>query len=73
MKLNFCSAEPTMEQINKSAKASALLRGSLFAVAAGLIPTVLESDVKSVVDLVNWGVSSVADIGVIIDDILAII
>ncbi|KAK3189692.1 hypothetical protein Dsin_029253 [Dipteronia sinensis] len=39
----------------------------------GLVPTIVESDAKSVVDLVNLGVISAADIGVIITDILSLI
>ncbi|KAK0597487.1 hypothetical protein LWI29_025828 [Acer saccharum] len=44
------------------AEAIALFRGALFTVEAGLLPVVIESDAKAVVDLVNSGRASLADV-----------
>jgi hypothetical protein len=54
------------------AKALAILRGLHLAVDYGLLPTVLESDAKSVVDLINSDSCSFTDIGVIVSDIVAL-
>ncbi|KAK3184977.1 hypothetical protein Dsin_032263 [Dipteronia sinensis] len=48
------------------AKAFTLLRGALFAVSVGLVQTILKSDAKLIVDIVNLGAIPTADIGVII-------
>ncbi|TXG58466.1 hypothetical protein EZV62_016295 [Acer yangbiense] len=55
------------------AEVTALFRGALFAVDAGLLPAVFESDAKAVVDLVNSGNASFADVGTIISDILRLL
>ncbi|KAK3223777.1 hypothetical protein Dsin_010802 [Dipteronia sinensis] len=50
-----------------------LLCGIRGAVAAGLVPVIVESDAKVVVDIVNLRVVSSVDIGNIIADILYLI
>ncbi|KAK2638130.1 hypothetical protein Ddye_025925 [Dipteronia dyeriana] len=54
------------------AEAVAILRGLRFVVDAGLLPIVLESDTKWVVDLVNSDNKSNSDIGIIVKDILVL-
>ncbi|KAK0583808.1 hypothetical protein LWI29_003361 [Acer saccharum] len=55
------------------AKAMTILRGIHFVADTGLLPAVMESDAKSVVELINTKCCSCADVGVIISDILALI
>ncbi|KAK3190102.1 hypothetical protein Dsin_029663 [Dipteronia sinensis] len=57
----------------QTAEAMALLCGIRGAVAADLVPTIVESDAKVVVNIVNLGVVPSADIGNIIADILYLI
>ncbi|TXG67978.1 hypothetical protein EZV62_009253 [Acer yangbiense] len=54
-------------------KAMAILQGIIFAVETGNLPLVVESDAKGVVETINKGVSTNADLGVIIDDIMSLI
>ncbi|KAK2650369.1 hypothetical protein Ddye_017858 [Dipteronia dyeriana] len=51
----------------------AILRGIRFIIDAELLPAVIESDAKVVVDLVNVGVASSADIGLVVNDILSLL
>ncbi|KAK3231306.1 hypothetical protein Dsin_003187 [Dipteronia sinensis] len=53
------------------AEALALLRGIQFVVDSGLMPAIVESDAKVVVDMIKLGAAPMADIGVIISDILS--
>ncbi|KAK2642149.1 hypothetical protein Ddye_023912 [Dipteronia dyeriana] len=53
------------------AEAMAILRGIRFAVDSGLLPAVVESDAKAVVELVNGGVGPLADIGSVVLDFLS--
>ncbi|KAI9180595.1 hypothetical protein LWI28_006320 [Acer negundo] len=55
------------------AEATAILRGIRFAVDSGFLPAVVESDVKSVVDIINSGMAPLADIGLVIQDILLLL
>ncbi|KAK3189375.1 hypothetical protein Dsin_028936 [Dipteronia sinensis] len=55
------------------AEATALLCGVFFAVDSGLLLAEVEYDAKSVVDLINSGNAPIADIGIVISDILRII
>ncbi|KAK3183660.1 hypothetical protein Dsin_030946 [Dipteronia sinensis] len=59
-------------QCNKTmiAEAYAILRGIRFAVDAVLLPAVIESDAKTVVDLIDAKAPPLADIGVVISDII---
>ncbi|KAK3221467.1 hypothetical protein Dsin_008492 [Dipteronia sinensis] len=54
------------------AEAIAILKGLHFTVDSGLLPAVLESDAKWVVDLINYEGKSDADIGSIVSDIVAV-
>ena len=54
-------------------EAAAMLRGIKFAIDTELLPAVIESDVKSVVDLVRFGTIPYADVGVVIVDILSLL
>ncbi|KAK3198410.1 hypothetical protein Dsin_021825 [Dipteronia sinensis] len=51
-------------------KTGAIFRGIVLAVSSGLLPLVVESDAKAVIELINGGVAPQADIVVIIQDIL---
>ncbi|KAK2634843.1 hypothetical protein Ddye_029635 [Dipteronia dyeriana] len=53
------------------AEAMVILRGIRFAVDSGLLPAVVESDAKYVVELINGGVAPLADIGFVVLDILS--
>ncbi|KAK3188397.1 hypothetical protein Dsin_027958 [Dipteronia sinensis] len=55
------------------AKAIAILKGIQFAMEKDLLPTVIESDAKGVVELINRGVTPCSDVGVITTDILALL
>ncbi|KAK3219281.1 hypothetical protein Dsin_013251 [Dipteronia sinensis] len=52
------------------AEATAILRGILFAVDTGLLPAVVESDAKSVVDLIIAVAPPLGNVGTVITDIL---
>ncbi|KAK3195602.1 hypothetical protein Dsin_026912 [Dipteronia sinensis] len=52
------------------AEATAIFRGIVFAMDSGLVPAVIESDAKTVVELINSGKVPLDDIGTIIADIL---
>ncbi|KAK2645541.1 hypothetical protein Ddye_020736 [Dipteronia dyeriana] len=54
-------------------KAVAIFRGLVLAVNSGLLPLVVESSTKAVIDMINSGVAPQADIGVIIHDILSLL
>ncbi|TXG48328.1 hypothetical protein EZV62_027622 [Acer yangbiense] len=54
-------------------EAMALLQGIKFAMDTSLVPAIIESDAKSVVDIIRTGVAPLTDIGVIINDILSLI
>ncbi|KAK2649623.1 hypothetical protein Ddye_017112 [Dipteronia dyeriana] len=54
------------------AEAVAILRGLQCAVSCGFYPVVLDSDAKWVVDLINSGNETQAEIGAIVEDILVI-
>ncbi|KAK3206178.1 hypothetical protein Dsin_020224 [Dipteronia sinensis] len=54
------------------AEATALLHGIRFVIDASLLPALVESDAKSVVDLVKAGLAPQSDIGTIISEILLI-
>ncbi|KAK3212383.1 hypothetical protein Dsin_017089 [Dipteronia sinensis] len=57
----------------QAAETSAILRCMCVAVESGLLPAVLESDAKWVVDAINDNCPSSADIGIIFRDILCIV
>ncbi|KAK2652270.1 hypothetical protein Ddye_012126 [Dipteronia dyeriana] len=50
------------------AEAVAILRGIDFAIDTNLVPTVVESNVLGVVNLVNSGTSTSTDVGLVVDD-----
>ncbi|KAK2656680.1 hypothetical protein Ddye_009732 [Dipteronia dyeriana] len=52
------------------AEAVAISRGLHFAIDSGLLPVVLESDAKGVVDLINSGRCIYTDIGIVITVIM---
>ncbi|KAK2656308.1 hypothetical protein Ddye_009360 [Dipteronia dyeriana] len=54
------------------AEATTILRGLLFAVDSGLLPAVLESDARWVVDLIDSNETAFADLGVVICDIVSL-
>ncbi|KAK2642117.1 hypothetical protein Ddye_023880 [Dipteronia dyeriana] len=51
------------------AEAMAVLCGIIFTVETGLLPTVIESDSKSVVDLINSGKAPIANVGIVIRNV----
>ncbi|KAL5843820.1 hypothetical protein ACOSQ4_009778 [Xanthoceras sorbifolium] len=51
------------------AEAKAIVIGMQLAVEAGLLPTMVESDSLSVINLISFGVQICSDIGLIIEDI----
>ncbi|TXG72274.1 hypothetical protein EZV62_000853 [Acer yangbiense] len=55
------------------AEATALYKGIVFALEAGLTPLIAESDSKMVVDLIHSGSSPMSDVGIIISDIFLLI
>ncbi|KAK2661322.1 hypothetical protein Ddye_007855 [Dipteronia dyeriana] len=66
-----CSSQSTVSNYTPQiAEACAIFRGLLFAKDAGLLPAVIESDAKTVVDLINVEAPSRADIGIVISDIV---
>ncbi|KAK3229800.1 hypothetical protein Dsin_001681 [Dipteronia sinensis] len=66
-----CSQRLDASYSPKAVEAVALLRGIDFAVDVGMVPVVIESDVLGVVNLVNSGKPSSAEIGLVIDDIVS--
>ncbi|KAK3185171.1 hypothetical protein Dsin_032457 [Dipteronia sinensis] len=55
------------------AEAIAIFQGMVLAVNFGLLPLVVESDAKFMIDMINGGVTPQANIGVIIHDILSLL
>ncbi|KAK3190190.1 hypothetical protein Dsin_029751 [Dipteronia sinensis] len=55
------------------AEATALFRGNVFTVEAGLLPVVAESDSNTVLKLINGGNSPLAEVGIIISNPIQLI
>ncbi|KAK0606076.1 hypothetical protein LWI29_033909 [Acer saccharum] len=55
------------------AEATAILYGIRFAAFAGFLPAVIDSDAKSVMDIINSGVVPRTEIGLVIQDILSLL
>ncbi|KAK2649997.1 hypothetical protein Ddye_017486 [Dipteronia dyeriana] len=53
----------------KLAEAMAILRGIVFTVDSGLVPTVIESNALSVVSLINSGSPNLTELGLVCGDI----
>ncbi|KAK1571741.1 hypothetical protein Q3G72_022240 [Acer saccharum] len=61
------------ENLRSEGGATTLLRGVIFAMDSSLLPTKVESNAKYVVGLINLGNAPIADVGIVISDILQLI
>ncbi|KAK2657088.1 hypothetical protein Ddye_010140 [Dipteronia dyeriana] len=62
-----------MIQFELTTLITVILRGICFVVESSILPAIIESDAKRVVNLIKLGKSSYADVGTVINDILGLI